>query len=223
MNRNFITRASRRLGALTRAALGEEPEWKKRKRSVDRAFDGAHGIDTGGITQLKKLGVPRASWSESVPHIAVDPDEFTSGLQAIDFDLANLTFIDLGSGKGRALLLASDYPFRRIIGVEFAEPLVRTARANIRHLGEHQDVSRINIVHSDVLEYDLPDEPLLIFLYNPFGASIMERVAERTRASLSSAPRDVVVLYLNAFHVDAWIRAGFKEVKRGAHFSVLKM
>jgi SAM-dependent methyltransferase len=223
MNTNFIARATWKLIGIGRRTFGSEAEWVKRKRSVDRDFDAAHGIDTWGITQLKGLGVPRESWSESVPHIAVDPDEFASALSAVDVDLSKLTFVDFGSGKGRALLLAADYPFRRIIGVEFAEPLVQTAQTNIRRYGERHDVSRIEVVHSDALKYDLPAEPELIFLYNPFGPTMMKVVAERTRASLTAAPRDAVVLYLNPFHVEAWIDAGFMELKRGSHFSLLKL
>jgi SAM-dependent methyltransferase len=217
----LIGKAVRRLTSAVRHAFGPEPEWRKHKRAVDQDFDSTYGIDTGGITQLKGLGVPREAWSEGGPHIAVDPDEFAAAIHSVDLDLAQLTFIDLGSGKGRALMLAAEYPFRRIIGVEFAEPLVETARANIQHLSQTRDVSRIEVIHSDALKYDLPTEPELIFLYNPFGSSMMKVVAERTRASLATAPRDLAVLYLNPFHLDAWIEAGFTEIRKGDHFSVL--
>lgn len=219
----LILRSARKLAAITRRAFGPEPEWQKHKRVVDRDFDSTHGIDTGGITHLKGLGVPREAWSEGGPHIAVDPDEFATALDAIEGDLSRLTFVDFGSGKGRALMLAAEYPFRRIIGVEFAEPLVKTARENIRRLSETRDVSAIEVIHCDALKYDLPTEPELVFLYNPFGPSMMKVVAERARASLSAAPRDMVVLYLNPFHVDAWIDVGFTETQRGGHFSVLEL
>jgi SAM-dependent methyltransferase len=218
----LIGRLMKRISATVRRIFGPEPEWRKHKRAVDHDFDSTYGIDTGGITQLKGLGVPREAWSEGGPHIAVDPDEFATALEAVDLDLSRLTFIDLGSGKGRALMLAAEYPFQRIIGVEFAEPLVATARANIQRLSETRDVSRIEVVHSDALKYDLPAEPEMIFLYNPFGASMMKVVAERTRASLAAAPRKLVVLYLNPFHADAWVDAGFTQIKRGDHFSVLE-
>lgn len=219
----FIARSVRKLTAIAQRAFGPEPEWQKHKRAVDRDFDSAYGIDTGGITQLKKLGVPREAWSEGGPHIAVDPDEFSAAVDAVDLDLSRLTFIDLGSGKGRALMLAADYPFRRIIGVEFAEPLVATARANIQHLSGTRDVSRVEVIHSDALKYDLPIEPEMLFLYNPFGSSMMKVVAERTRASLAASPREMVILYLNPFHLDAWIDAGFTQIQRGPHFSVLEL
>src|SRR5438105_11506431 len=139
----LVGKAMNKITATVRRVFGPEPEWRKHKRAVDRNFDSTYGIDTGGITQLNKLGVPRETWAEGGPHIAVDPDEFAAALDAIDLDLSRLTFIDLGCGKGRALMLAAEHPFRRIIGVEFAEPLVATARANIQHLGETRDVGRI--------------------------------------------------------------------------------
>jgi SAM-dependent methyltransferase len=208
---------------MAQRAFGPEPEWRKHKRLVDQEFDAANGIDTGGITHLKGLGVPRDAWSEGFPHIAVDPEEFSTALSAVELDLSKLTFVDFGSGKGRALLLAAEHPFRRIIGVEFAQPLVETARANLHHYGETHDVRRIEVVHFDATKYDLPNEPLLIFLYNPFGDLMMKAVAEKTRESLRSSPRDAVILYLNPFHASAWTDAGFSEVRRGPHFSVLAL
>jgi len=219
----IISKVTKRLTGIARRAFSPEPEWRKHKRLVDREFDSASGLDTGGITHLKGLGVPREAWSEGFPHIAVDPDEFAAALDAVELDLSMLTFVDFGSGKGRALLLAAEHPFKRIIGVEFAEPLVQTARANLRQYGQTHDVRRIEVVHSDATKYDLPEEPLLVFLYNPFGESMMKAVAERTRESLRSAPREAVILYLNPFHANAWADAGFSEIKRGAHFRVFAL
>ena len=219
----LFTRLAHRLAAEVRTRLGREPEWRKRKRKVDQQFDARFGVSTGGITHLKELDVPGASWRDGVDHIASDPGEFTAAIDALDVDLSGFTFIDLGSGKGRALLLASDYPFRQIIGVEFAEPLVQAARQNVEAIAESRDVSRISIVHADALEYDLPNEPSILFLYNPFGASVMEVVAERTRASLLARPRELIVLYLNPFQLETWRQVGFDLVEHGPHFAVLKL
>ena len=219
----LFTRLAHRLAAEVRTRLGREPEWRKRKRMVDQQFDARFGVSTGGITHLKELDVAGASWRDGVDHIASDPGEFTAAIDALDVDLSGFTFIDLGSGKGRALLLASDYPFRQIIGVEFGEPLVQAARQNVEAIAESRDVSRISIVHADALEYDLPNEPSILFLYNPFGASVMEVVAERTRASLLAGPRELIVQYLNPFQLETGRQVGFDLVEHGPHFAVLKL
>ena len=189
--------------------------WLKKKKAVDRDFDAVHGVDTGGLTPLGGLGITAENWREGVRHIAVDPDEFASAIAAVNVDLSNFTFIDLGSGKGRALMLASHYPFQRLIGVEFAEPLVAIARSNLRG-------SNAEIFLGDATKYDLPIEPTVLFLYNPFGRSVMDVVARRARESLRESPRDFIIVYLNPFHLDSWLKAGFEEVFAGPHFVVIK-
>lgn len=170
-----------------------------------------NGVDTGGIAHLDRLTVI-GNVRDGVRHIAVDPDEFHSALRAIDADLSKLIFVDLGSGKGRALLLAAQYPFKARIGVEFATELVEIARAN-----------GLETIHADAIQYELPPVPTLLFLYNPFGRETMGRVAERTRASLKANPRELIVLYLNPFQLDSWTDAGFRLEHRGGHFAVLRV
>jgi hypothetical protein len=187
-----------------------KPEWLKKKARVDREFDRLHGVDTGGYTHLHKLKIDSPNWRDGSSHIAVDPDEFEAAMTAVDAELSQLTFIDLGSGKGRALMLARQYPFKELIGVEFSEELVRIARSN-----------GIETVHADATQYDLPPVPTLLFLYNPFGRSVMDAVAKRAAASLKENPRELIVAYLNPFHVDAWLQVGFKQVEGSAQFAVL--
>ena len=218
----LVSRLARRLVTEVRTRLGPEPEWRKRKHIVDQQFDTLHGVDTGGITHLKDLRLNNEHWRDGLDHIAADPAEFAAAIEALEVDLSTYTFIDLGSGKGRALLLAFDYPFQEIIGVEFAEPLVQAARANFEKIGASRDVSRVRILHADALEFDLPNVPTILFLYNPFESPIMQGVATRTRASLMAIPRDLIVLYLNPFHLDVWLQAGFELAVRGPHFAVIK-
>jgi SAM-dependent methyltransferase len=45
------------------------------------------------------------------------------------------TFVDLGCGKGRVLMIASEFGFRRVVGVEFCAELCRQARANASCFG----------------------------------------------------------------------------------------
>lgn len=200
--------------AMLKRQFAPKPEWLKKKLLVDREFDAMYGVDTGGYTYLGSLKIRSPNWREGNSHIAADPEEFAAAMSALDVDLSRFTFIDLGSGKGRALMLAAQYPFERIIGVEFSERLVETAR---RNLGD-----RAETILADATQYDLPPVPTILFLYNPFQGTVMEAVAERTKASLAAHPRHLTVLYLNPFHVDAWLKAGFSEAHRGPHFSVLR-
>ena len=89
-------------------------------------------------------------------------------MQSLPIDYTQFTFIDLGSGKGRTLLIASDYPFRRIIGVELLGELHRIAQENIR---TYQSPTRkcfaLEIIRGDAREFTFPAEPSVIYLFNP--------------------------------------------------------
>lgn len=205
----MLARVARRVGREFRNRFSP-PDWLRKKRRVDREFDALHGVDTGGYTYLKSLHIKSANWRDGTSHIAADPDEFHSAMAALDIDFSRFTFIDLGSGKGRALMLARQYGFKQLIGVEFSAELVEIAKRN-----------GIDTICADAAEYELPNEPTLLLLYNPFGGETMKRVAQHTRASLEKNPRELIVLYLNPFHLEAW--DGFTVVKRESNFAVLRM
>ena len=201
---------------------GPEAPWMLKKLEVDRRFDAQFAVETGGVTRLSALHVTGNNRRFGVNHIASDPDEFESALDSLPCDLEGLTFVDLGSGKGRAVLLASRRPFRRIVGVEFAQELHEAARANVeRFPGSLQRCERIELVCADAADYQLPDEDLVIFMYNPFGFEVMRTIAERARESLRARPRRMYVLYTNPFYAEAWTALGFQFLTRGDNFALL--
>ncbi len=202
--------------------FGQEPTWLRRKRLVDPQFDERYNVDTGGITHVKGSH----SRSDGVDHIAIDPVEFGGAIAAVCINHAEYTFLDLGCGKGRALLLASNCGFAQLIGVEYDAALVATARNNMRSFrraGSEFGIRGVEIVHCDAGEYELPDTPIFMFLYNPFGPQTMARVAVRARESLEANPRPFLLAYLNAFQAKCWTDQGFRVVLRGDHFCVFEL
>ena len=109
----------------------------------------------------------------------------------------DFTFIDLGSGKGRTLLMASDYPFRRIIGVELLPSLHEIAQENLRKYKSESQKCFAEAICADATAFSFPAEALVIFLFNPFPESGMRRVVANLRESLQKHPRPVFVLYHN--------------------------
>jgi tRNA1(Val) A37 N6-methylase TrmN6 len=193
----------------------------RKKLEVDRRFDAQFAVKTGGVTSLSALHITGNNRRFGVNHIASDPDEFESALDSLPPDLEGLTFVDLGSGKGRAVLLASRRPFRRIVGVEFAQELHEAARANLaRFPRSAQRCQRIELVCADAAGYQLPDEDLVIFMYNPFALEVMRTIAARARDSLRARPRRMYVLYTNPFHSEAWTALGFQLLARRGNFAL---
>jgi len=136
------------------------------------------------------------------PYQPTDPAVFREMLDMLceraQLNLAQFTFIDLGSGKGRALLMASDYPFRRIVGVELLPSLNAIAQQNLAaYKNESQQCFALESICADATTYRFPDGPLLIYLFNPFPESGLRRVMENLRQSLHDDPRPVFLLYHN--------------------------
>jgi SAM-dependent methyltransferase len=199
-----------------------EADWLRRKRIADRDFDSRYGVDTGGVTVPRDPLIPAELRRAAVPHIASDPAEFAAAMAAVGRAHAELTFVDIGSGKGRVLLMAAALPFRRILGVEFDASLHRAAAANLRRAAaKGVDVARIELVHGDATRAALPDGPLLIYLYNPFGREVMQRFVAHVRRSLASAARPLFVCYVNPFFEGVWIEAGFAVVARAGNCVVI--
>ncbi len=88
-------------------------------------------------------------------------------------------FVDFGSGMGRVVLQAARYPFRKVIGVEVSETLHGIARENIDRNRQRLRCPDIELVHADALEYEIPDDVTVAFLYNPFRGTIFATVIER--------------------------------------------
>jgi SAM-dependent methyltransferase len=115
----------------------------------------------------------------------------------LHLDFQRFTFADVGSGKGRALLLACDYPFREIIGIELSPELDRVARANIaRYRGGRHHPPVISLL-GDAAEFAWPPGPLIVYMWNAFTRPVMERVFKNLETSLAQQPRELYLVYIH--------------------------
>jgi len=164
-------------------------------------FDLAHNVDTDGDfegwTYLSDLKIPSPNWIDAVNYIAIDPERFKSVLASLDLAFEDYTFVDFGSGKGRGLLLASEFPFRRIIGLEFSPELHRIAESNIQeYRSATQKCRNIQSLNLDFVEFVLPLEPLILFFFDPCRAHIVAEVVVKIGQSLLECPRPLYVAYV---------------------------
>lgn len=120
-------------------------------------------------------------------------------------DLHRHTFIDVGSGKGRVLLVASEYPFRKIIGVEFARDLHDIAVQNVKaYRSPTQRCRDISLECADATTYRMPGEPTVLFMANPFEGGVMDGFLRNVEQSLREHPRPFYVLYRQAKESAMW-------------------
>jgi SAM-dependent methyltransferase len=133
------------------------------------------------------------------------------------------TFVDLGCGKGRTLLLAAEHGFGRVVGVEFDADLAAAARRNVAAY-ERVAPSRtgvIDVVAADAACYDFPLDPVVVFLFNPFGQATLRAVADRIEETLGRWPRPFVVAYFNPMHAEVLDGCvSLRAVSRNARWSI---
>jgi tRNA G46 methylase TrmB len=168
-----------------------------RQREID--FDERFGVDTSGFLHPTDLNLNSANHVHAVSYGGSDPKDFREAIEALNIDYGRFVFIDFGSGKGRAILLATEFPFKKIVGVEFSEVLHNIATENIKRF--RSDIARctnIEAVCMDVMEYALPNDPLVCYFCNPFDETLMARVASNIRSSFIKKPRTIFIVYYNA-------------------------
>jgi SAM-dependent methyltransferase len=180
------------------------------ERAHDSEFDRRFGVKTSGPIPSSDLDVKNGNWRHGSAYVATSPVDFGALLKDQQLPYERLLFIDFGSGKGRVLLMASELPFKKIIGVEYSAELNQIAERNTRtYRNAKQQCKDIVIVQGDVVDFPIPDEPLVLFFYHPFDREIMARVAENVRASYRANPRRIVVIYFKPVHADVWDGVGF--------------
>jgi SAM-dependent methyltransferase len=164
----------------------------------DQAFDWRYGVDTSGAIDLKDLAIASPHVTHGVDYFPTRARYFREILQALRVPQDGV-FVDLGSGKGRILLMAArSGRFRKVVGVEFSPELCRTAERNIHRFQRRcpSDV-KFEVVHADVAEYEVQRDQTVFFMFNPFDDVVLRPVLDRLKHSLEEAPRQIWLIYLN--------------------------
>jgi scyllo-inositol 2-dehydrogenase (NADP+) len=167
-------------------------------------FDQATGLDTGGFIPGHQLTFGRPNDSHQASYYATPPSlaqaMLDRWLQTPDrLFVENYTFIDLGAGKGRVVLIASRLPFRKCIGVEQNADLHAIAAGNFALWQQSGNArSPLEAVHEDALAFEFPLGPCLLYLFNPFPAEVLAQLTDRIAAAFADRPGQLDLLYVNA-------------------------
>ena len=158
-----------------------------------RRYDRKHGVETSGLVELDQLKIDNPNKAYGTRYGGAAPSVFKEILDRISIKHKDCTFIDIGSGKGAALFQASDYPFKQIIGVEFAQALHETALRNIANFrSKTQQCKNITAICMDAAVYQFPEGPWVLFFNTLFGVPIWKLVAE----NIARSPRGDKKSYL---------------------------
>ena len=170
------------------------------------AWDVWHGVETRKQVPLKELGLEGSSYSEAPEQFvtAVWNGDYSSSaswkfperLKRLNLDWKLFTYVDLGAGKGKTLLLAAELPFIKVVGVELSHKLVTVAQKNIREQRNFKlQCKDIEMIEGDAALYQFPRTPLVIYCFNSFPEPVMRVVIENLRRSLEEYPRETYVIY----------------------------
>lgn len=177
-----------------------------------RRWDRVNDVDTAGSIRLDSLDVVGPNRSKGNECVCTSPKSFDFIMRNLPAELEAYTFIDIGSGKSRTLLLASHYPFGAIVGVEFARELVAIAARNLStYANPRQKCRNLSVVEADAAAYEFPETPLVVYFYNPFSKDVFDTVLRNLTVSLARSPRDCFLVYGSSSHnAIGWARPAIR-------------
>lgn len=124
---------------------------------------------------------------------------------------ANFSLVDFGCGKGRVIIVAAYFGFKRITGVDFSCNLCLEAELNIEKIAVFFPDNVFNIICADAAYYQIEKDQNCFFFFNPFDEVVLLRVVKNILSSLKENPRKIYVVYLNPLHKEIFLSAGFEE------------
>jgi hypothetical protein len=191
---------------------------RARKRERLDPFDADFGTDTEHNVTVADLGASGNDVPALWRYWPTSRDSFRRIMDDVAIPYEKSVFVDLGSGKGRVLLMASEYPFRKIIGVELSPSLHRIAERNVQlWRPESRRCDDIELRCMDATEFALPAGDALVYLFQPFPAETMQAVLERFGSDLNGASHKVRLAYLNPLHHQLILNSGYFALERWGH------
>lgn len=196
---NGLTPTLKKVPALFLYYLKNIRHYRRLYRELEAdGFDKAYGTDTTKIVEGFHMGV-KGKEGEIIYRYQTNTEksikEILESLPLID--LRNYVFVDIGSGKGKVLLIAADFQFKRIEGVDISSQCTVIAQENIQKYRKGRHENRIKVHCVDVEDYPFPKDNLVLYLFNPFGESVMGRFLEKIKSSLQNHPREIYIIYYN--------------------------
>ena len=165
----------------------------------ERIFDFKYHVETSSIIRMEEYDIEEKKKAVSVRYQPTPIKPLRSILKALNIDHSRYTIIDVGSGKGRVLLLASEYPYKKIIGVEISKRVNDIAEKNFETWSNpNQKCQDLQSICTDACEYKFPKGPLVLFFFTPFTSTVLAQVLENLKKSMKDKPRPVHIIYFGS-------------------------
>ncbi|MEM6814873.1 MAG: class I SAM-dependent methyltransferase [Bacteroidota bacterium] len=190
------------------------------EREIEDGFDNKFGTITGVIKEQYLLNeiISLERFENSARYHPTPVKSMRLALHSLKQDNVNYSksiFIDVGSGMGRNLLIASEYQFQEIIGIEISKELHKIAKKNIVvYENENQKCKNINTYCMDILDFAIPTyECIVLYFWEPFGQVVFNKFYQKILESICTEKQKIVLVFLgNVFSI----------VKESKEFSLIK-
>lgn len=171
---------------------------------INQAFDSRHGTDTAGEIRLEDTGVSAADAARGQTiYRPVWESEFHAALASLKLGFEGFTFVDIGSGKGKMLMMAAEYPFSRVIGIEYSPQLNAIAQRNLSIFrSPSQRCFALEAVLGNALEWELPKGPIICLVFNALDPETMRAFVKRAECDLASRSAPAYLIYSNLRHIE---------------------
>lgn len=170
-----------------------------------------YNLDTVRINRLNNENIE----SENLVHASIyQASSYYLVEKAFSFfenEIKDGAFVDFGCGKGRVLIMAAHFGFKKIIGIELSQNLCVEAEANVEQFEALFPNTVFKIFNEDAANYKIGKDQSYFFFFNPFDDFITLKVVKNILSSLKESPRKIFVIYINPVHKDIFLSAGFNE------------
>ncbi|BDE06948.1 hypothetical protein WPS_22240 [Vulcanimicrobium alpinum] len=191
-------------------------------RRAGQRFDAVHGVTTEALVFLGELdpdaigpSLAHATHYEPTPVLEAERLIAASPLAP-----QRATFVDVGAGMGRVVMLAARLPFRAVIGVEISPALVEIARENLATSRDPLRVAAdVRVTRGDAATYRFPRGDLVVYLYNPFTAPVLDAMLVNLRAA--GEDREIVLLYHTALEHETIVATESFEIVNDLGFALV--
>lgn len=162
-------------------------------------FDWRFNVSTHEPLDRFDLDVTDESKMSAWSYVACSPSRFSKVMNMLDINPSEYTFVDIGSGKGRVLIMAAQRGFKSIIGVEFSMSLHKTALQNIHNYQQlkNHNFAMIQLLNIDAIKFQIPKEPCVLCLFNPFQAPVMEKFLAQLQLQIQDRKTPLFVFYIH--------------------------
>jgi SAM-dependent methyltransferase len=196
---------------VSRIVLECTPSYRAHRRNLElnRRFDFRFDVDTMECVEIPDMKLDPETGFHAVGYEPTPIPLVKRILKSLPVEHRDFIFIDIGSGKGLTLLLAAKYDFKKIVGVEVSAAISDMAIKNISRYHAKNRCKNIESVCSNGQDYHFPSENLIVYLYNPFDACVLNEVLSNIEAVFLNSTYKLFLVYINPIHLDLVVARSF--------------